>query len=293
MSNAPYVAAIEAGGTKFNCALVDANRNIIAQQRVATTTPDKTIGEAIQFFQRLRDQGFDFARLGLACFGPLDLQANSDTFGSIARTPKPEWSNTPIKQWLERELQVPVALDTDVNAAALAESLWGAAQHASVAVYVTVGTGVGVGVVINGQTLKGLVHPEVGHWLVPKPTALEGQCPFHGSCIEGLASGTSMRQIWQTPAHELPLDHPAWDAETDVLALLCHNLMLAYSPFKIIIGGGVMARAELYTEVARKTAHSLADYLVLPQGVEFSDIIQPPGLSDKAGILGAYALTFQ
>ncbi|GAA0853113.1 ROK family protein [Aliiglaciecola litoralis] len=285
-----YYAAIEAGGTKFNCAIVDAARNIIVEHRVATTTPQETLAQTVDFFKKQRAAGYDFDALGLACFGPVDLRKSSATFGYITKTPKPHWSNTPVVAILAEALDCRIEFDTDVNAAAIAESRWGAAKDTEVSNYVTVGTGVGVGIVVNGKSLKGLIHPELGHMLIPAPEGIQGQCPFHGNCVEGLASGRAMSQIWGVPAETLDDDHQAWDIQAKVLSKLCHNLLVSFSPEKIVMGGGVMAKPGLLDKVLRYTEDSLAGYLVLPDDLSLEHIICLPGLGSHSGLMGALAL---
>jgi fructokinase len=285
-----YFAVIEAGGTKFNCAVVNAEREILAELRVDTTTPDVTLGEVVRFFKLQKEAGFNFERLGLACFGPLDLHFDSPSHGSITATPKPHWSNTAIVPLLEQALNCRVEFDTDVNAAALAEQRWGAAQGANVCIYVTVGTGVGGGVVINGKPLHGLIHPEIGHMLIPAPKGINGVCPFHGNCVEGLASGTAMGKIWQQAAETLPDDHQAWDIQAQVLGLMCHNLLMSFSPQKIILGGGVMSKPGLLDKVIHYTQQSLGNYLQKPKDISFEYIICLPGLDQRSGLFGALCL---
>jgi fructokinase len=285
-----YFAVIEAGGTKFNCAVVDASRRIMAEQRIATTTPEETLGKTVQFFKDCTVKGFRFNKMGIGSFGPLDLNTASPAFGHITATPKPYWSNTPLVSYLSNALDCEINIDTDVNAAALGEYRWGAAQNCSVVIYITVGTGVGGGVVINGKPLHGLIHPEIGHMHIGEIEDIQGACPFHGSCVEGMASGTSMAKIWQTDAAQLPQEHRAWDIEARVLARLCHNLMVSFSPQKIVLGGGVMQQPFLLPVVQKYTLKSLADYVQFPTGTDITDIIVRPGLQDKSGLFGALAL---
>lgn len=288
---ATHYALIEAGGTKFNCAIADSERNLLVEERFDTTSPEETLSAVIAFFTKQKAQGYGFDKLGLACFGPLDLNPLSTRFGNITSTPKPHWSNVNIKDQLEKALDCLVSLDTDVNAAALAEFKWGASQHTQVSIYVTVGTGVGGGVVINGQTLKGLVHPELGHMLISGITEIEGVCPFHGNCVEGLAAGKSMAEIWQQPAQNLPQDHQAWDIEAKVLGKFCHNLMLSFSPQSIVLGGGVMAMNGLLAKTIEYAEQSLNGYIAFPDGHSgLTQIITLPGLGSRSGILGALAL---
>lgn len=286
-----YIAVIEAGGTKFNCAIIDSNRNIIIEERIDTTTPDETLTLVIAFFNHQKENGYNFDQLGLACFGPIDLHKHSLNYGSITSTPKAHWSHTPIVSILETALLCQVVIDTDVNAAALAEYKWGNAIDASVAIYITVGTGLGGGVIINGKALHGLIHPEIGHTLISPPANIQGVCPFHGNCAEGLASGRSMSKIWNQPAETLSDDHEAWDIQARILGTFCHNLLLNFSPEKIILGGGVMNKPGLLNNVIKYTKQSLAGYLTLPENVTIEDIILPPGLDQHAGLFGAFALT--
>lgn len=285
-----YFAVVEGGGTKFNCAIVDEQRRIYAQHRVATTRPKDTLNEVVAFFETQKKRGLHFEKLGLGCFGPLDLNRHSASFGSITSTPKPHWSNTKVAPILAAALGCQVALDTDVNAAALAERLWGASMDTQVNVYVTVGTGLGVGVVINGKPLHGLIHPEMGHMLVSGLDDIKGVCPFHGQCFEGLASGNSMSKIWQQPAETLPDDHAAWDIQGKVLGQLCHNLMLAFSPQSIVLGGGVMAKPGLLERTVYYAEKSLNHYIVFPENYGLQQVISKPGLGEHSGLLGALAL---
>lgn len=285
-----YYAAVEGGGTKFNCAIFDRHRQIIAQTRIPTTAPKMTLDAVCEFFLTQREQGYLFSHLGLACFGPLDLDPQSSTYGAVTATPKENWSDYAIASHLSERLDCHVALDTDVNGAALAEYRWGAAQGAPVCIYVTIGTGIGGGVVINGQTLHGLIHPEIGHMLVPAPQGIQGVCPYHGNCVEGLASGTAMAKIWHQAAQTLADDHRAWDIQAEVLAKLCHNLLVTFSPQRILLGGGVMTKPGLLRLVIDKTAATLNGYLVLPKDVSLEQIIVLPGLGQHSGLFGGLAL---
>ncbi|MBT0586975.1 ROK family protein [Alteromonas oceanisediminis] len=286
----PNFAVIEAGGTKFNCAVVSADRDILREQRVATTSPDETLADVIAFFQQARVSGLSFEQLGVASFGPLDLNPLSATYGNITQTPKPYWSNAALLSRLTDALNCRGAIDTDVNAAALAESRWGAGIGAEVVVYITVGTGVGGGVAINGQTVKGLIHPEIGHLPARHAVFNRGCCPFHSHCVEGFASGTAMASLWGQSAETLAPSHEAWDAQADVLAQLAHSLLLTLSPNKIIFGGGVMQVSWLLPLVITKLQHQIGEYLRLPDNTTLSDIIQAPGLGTRSGLMGALAL---
>ncbi|MCV2886309.1 ROK family protein [Aestuariibacter sp. AA17] len=284
-----YFGAIEAGGTKFNCAIFNDAREILAACRIPTTHPQTTLHQAAAFFQTYKHD-YPLAALGIASFGPLDLDPKSSEYGYITRTPKPDWSHTPLLDFFKQQCGCPIRIDTDVNGAALAEYQWGAAQHTDVAVYLTIGTGVGGGIIINGKPLHGLVHPEIGHMLVDAPPDVEGVCPFHGNCVEGLASGFALNHIWQQPAETLPIEHKAWQIEVGVLSQLCHNLMMTLSPQKILMGGGVMAKTGLLERVQAATDSSLAKYISLPSHQHISDIICSPYFEQDAGLYGGFAL---
>ena len=286
--------AIEAGGTKFVCAVGSGPDDLRAETRIPTTTPEETIGRAIAFLSEQRESHGRLAAVGIASFGPVDLDPRSPTWGRVTTTPKPGWAQTDLAGPVAAALGAPVAFDTDVNGAALGEGRWGAARGLDTFVYVTVGTGIGGGGMAGGRLLHGLVHPEIGHMLLPRdPVAdpFEGCCPFHGDCLEGLASGPAIAARWGRPAAELPFDHPAWALEAEYLALACVNLTLTLSPECIILGGGVMHQRHLFASIRRRFQERLAGYLRSPAIVEDVDsYIVPPGLGDRAGMLGALAL---
>ena len=272
---------MEAGGTKFLCA-VGRGPDTAAETRIPTTTPAETLGAAITFFEKHGP----LAALGVASFGPVDLDPRSTTWGFITTTPKPGWAHTDVVGPLRRALRVPVAFETDVNAAALAEQRWGAARDAASVVYVTVGTGIGGGAVVNGRPVHGLVHPEMGHQRVPHDRASDpfpGVCPHHGDCWEGLAAAPALAARWGAPPESLPDDHPAWDLEARYLALGLANLLLTLSPERLVLGGGVMSRPGLLPRV-----RTLVDEIV--GGYVPTAVIAPPALGDRSGLLGALAL---
>lgn len=233
-----HLGALEAGGTKMVLSCLDEDGAMLERLSIPTRTPEETMPEMIGFFRERRVDA-----LGIGCFGPLDLNPHSDTYGNITATPKLPWRHYPILQAFREALAVPVALDTDVNAAALAEARLGAARGLGSCLYVTVGTGIGGGVVMGGRPVHGLAHPEFGHQLMrpaPGDPMPEGVCPYHKGCLEGLASGPAMEKRWGVSAKALPPEHPAWEVESDYLAQMCHNAIMAFSPEKIILGGGVM-----------------------------------------------------
>lgn len=289
---ASLVGGLEAGGTKFVCAVGTGPDDIRAEARFATTTPEQTIRRAVEFFTEVAART-PLAAIGIASFGPLDLDRRSATFGFITTTPKAGWQDVDLVSPLAA-LGAVVAIDTDVNAAALAEHRWGAARGAGSAVYVTVGSGIGGGAVIDGRPVHGLVHPEMGHLRLPHDRARDpfpGTCPHHGDCWEGLASGPALAARWGQPAETLPDDHPAWDLEAHYLALGLANVILTLSPERVVLGGGVMARPGLAALVRQKLGDLVGGYLRTPMlAARIDDYVVPPALGDRAGVLGALAL---
>jgi fructokinase len=275
------LGGIEAGGTKFVCAVGNVPQDVeIAEY--PTTTPDETLDQVIQFFRARQP----ITALGIGSFGPIDPNPASPTFGYITTTPKPGWRNFDFAGTIRRELGVDVVFDTDVNAAALAEFRWGAAQGLDTFLYVTVGTGLGGGALVGGRLLHGRLHPEMGHIRIPHDSARDpfrGACPYHGDCLEGLASGPAIEARWGKPVNSLPAGHPAWDLEADYLALGIVNWTCTLSPERIILGGGILRYRKLLGMAREKVAALLSGYLDIPE-------IVPPHLGARAGVLGAMAL---
>jgi fructokinase len=289
---------IEAGGTKFVCVVTDALHNILAEKRFPTTTPNDTMDRVIAFFEeqnRLLPK--PIAAMGVACFGPIDPEPGSPTYGQITTTPKPGWRNTPIVQPLQEAFGVPVAFDTDVNAAAVGEGAWGAAVGIDSFLYLTIGTGIGGGGVFHGKPLHGLIHPEMGHVRLPHDWQRDpyaGNCPYHGDCFEGLAAGPALLGRWGQPGDTLAQDHPAWALEAHYIALALSNLICTLSPRRIILGGGVMQQAQLFPLVRAETIQLLNGYVQSPAILEQGETyIVPPGLGNRAGVLGAIAMAQQ
>jgi len=289
----PYVGGIEAGGTKFVCAVGTGPDDVRAEARFPTTTPEETVARAVAFFREQEKIHGRPAAIGIASFGPLDPNPASPTFGYITSTPKPRWANVDLAGAIRSALGVPVGFDTDVNIAGLGEWRWGAAQGLSNFIYLTVGTGIGGGVLIDGKPVHGLVHPELGHILIPHDRTAdpyEGFCPYHGDCLEGMAAGPAIGQRWGRPAVELPPDHPAWDLEAHYLALALQMFICTLSPERIVLGGGVMEQMQLFPLVRRKVIACLNGYIQSPSILShIDDYIVPPGLGNRAGVLGAFA----
>lgn len=282
------IGGIEAGGTKMVCAVGDENGVIKDRTSFPTRQPEETFADMIAYYRN-----WDIQALGIGCFGPLDLNRQSRTYGYITKTPKPGWGNCDIVGAFKDALGVPVGFDTDVNGAVLGEVTWGAAKGLDSAIYITIGTGVGVGVYVNGGLLHGLVHPEGGHILLirhPKDT-YEGKCPFHKNCVEGLAAGPSIEARWGKKAAELADRDEVWEMEAYYIAQAITDYILSYSPQKIILWGGVMHQEKLFGMVRKEVLNLLNGYVAHEAITEHIDqYIVPPALGEDPGIMGAIKL---
>lgn len=281
---------VEAGGTKFVCAVGTGPDDLGPVVQFPTTTPQETLGRVVDF---LKAEG-PLEAVGVACFGPVDPNPDSPTFGLITTTPKAGWAHTDIVGPIRRALGVPVGFDTDVNGAALGEHCWGAARGLDTFIYLTIGTGIGGGGMVNGRLIHGLIHPEMGHIRVPHDRGRDpyaGCCPYHGDCLEGLACGPAIEARWGRRAEALPPDHAAWQLEAEYLALGLTNFICTLSPQRIIMGGGVMRQPDLLPMVRRRVREFLGGYVQAPAILDAMDeYIVPPGLGDRSGVLGAMAL---
>jgi len=287
----PLYGGLEAGGTKWVCAIGAGPDDIRATTQFSTTMPQATLARAVAFFSPYRGR---LAGLGIGSFGPLDLQPTSPTFGWITSTPKPGWAQTDLAGVLRQALAVPIVLDTDVNAAAFGECHWGAAQGLDTFLYITVGTGLGGGAMVNGQLLHGLLHPEMGHLRIPhdwQADAFAGTCAYHGDCLEGLAAGPALAARWGQAGETLPDDHPAWVLEAHYLALGLVGFICTLMPQRIIMGGGVMQRSQLFPLIQHEVQQLLNGYIQTPElASHIESYIVPPALGERAGVLGALAL---
>lgn len=284
----PLYGLVEAGGTKFMLGIATGRDDVRETVRIPTTTPAETVGAMVDWFAARGP----LAGVGVASFGPLDLDPASQSFGSITRTPKPHWSNADLAGPLRAALDCPVGIDTDVNGAALAEYLWGAAQGQRIALYFTIGTGIGGGAVIDGQPIRGLSHPEMGHVRVSRhPLDLDfaGSCPFHGDCLEGLACGPAIIARWGKSLSDLPPDHPAHAIIAHYLAQLVTSMQAIFEPGKIVLGGGVTGTAGLIDRVRTEAARLGGDYF----RSRAETIVTLPGLGERSGLLGALALAMR
>jgi fructokinase len=282
------IGAIEAGGTKFVCGLGNEDGVISERISIPTTTPEETMAEVVSFFKDKRIEA-----LGVGSFGPVDLEQSSATYGFITSTPKPHWAQFDLVGELKKYFDVPVGFDTDVNAAALGESLWGAAAGLDSCLYMTVGTGIGVGALVEGKLIHGLTHPEMGHIMVRRhgDDTYAGRCPYHGDCLEGLAAGPAIEERWGKKGIELKESPEVWEMEAHYLAQAIANYILILSPKKVIVGGGVMKQDQLFPLVRGKVKEILGGYVQSGQILEdIDEYIVPPGLGDNAGLAGALGL---
>jgi fructokinase len=288
MSSVPLLGGIEAGGTKWVCA-VGTGPDDLRSTTFPTGDPTATIREAIQFFRSIGR----LDAMGIGSFGPLDLHTSSPTWGSITTTPKPGWRDVNVVRAIREALAIPVVLDTDVNAAALAEARWGAASGLDTFCYLTAGTGIGGGGMIAGELMHGLIHPEFGHMRIPHDRSNDpfaGVCPFHGDCLEGLASGEAARLRWGLSGPE-PWPPEAIDLEARYLALGLINVVSVVSPQRLILGGGVMKQPGLLQGVRAHLRHLAGGYFDSAFLREDIDAyVVEPALGDRAGVLGAIEL---
>jgi fructokinase len=284
------LGGIETGGSKWECAVGTGPEDLRASETIPTTTPVETIGRAVTFFER---EG-PVDAIGIGSFGPVDQKPSSPSWGHVTTTPKPGWANTDVGGEIGRRLSVPVAFDTDVNAAALGEQRWGAAQGLDTFCYITIGTGIGGGGMAGGNLLHGLLHPEFGHIRIPHDTTADpfpGVCPYHGDCWEGLASGRAIEARWGQPPEKLAGRDEVWELEARYVALGLVCVTCVLSPQRIVIGGGVGTAPDLLSRVRPQVVALLNGYLnTAAVGDGIADYIVPPALGPRSGVLGAIAL---
>ena len=292
MTKKQLVAGLDAGGTTFKCTLADLRGEILHSKRVRTEAPDVTLATVAAFIQETtRSENAELAALGIASFGPVDIDPASAQYGTILNTPKQHWSQVNLYRYFREALNVPVMVDTDVNGALAAEMAWGAAKATSAAAYVTIGTGVGAGLFANGDILGKPGHPEFGHIRLkrnPQDEDFPGLCPFHGDCLEGLAAAPALTARWGKP-ETLPADHPCWEITGFYLAQACLSLYLSFRPERIILGGGVMESAVLLDQIHRHYTDLMNGY-VNAAAVNVKKLICTPGLGADAGLKGGIIL---
>lgn len=279
---------IEAGGTKFVCAVGDAAGQIKDECVIKTTVPEETLPQVIDFFKQYKK----LKAIGIGSFGPIETNLSSKKYGFILHTPKKAWIDCDFVGALKRGLDLPVGFDTDVTAAVLGEYHYGAGKGFRNLLYMTIGTGIGASALIDGKVLHGLDHSEMGHMLIPHDKDKDGFlgcCVYHGDCFEGLACGTAIKARWQVnSALDLPPDHEAWEVEADYLAAGLMNCILILSPQRIILGGGVMRQKQLFSLLHKKIKQKIHDYITLPDNL--SDYIVSPDLQERSGVIGAFVI---
>lgn len=287
--------AIEAGGTKFICAIGTGPNDIRNRIKIPTRSAEETLDAVAKYFANIVADHGRLDAIGVGCFGPVDIDRSSKTFGTILSTPKPGWSGVDIVREIMTRTDAPVVIDTDVNCALMGEAAYGAGRGLRDIVYVTVGTGIGGGIMSGGRILYGTSHPEIGHMLMPKQpddASFAGVCPYHkDACIEGLASGPAIRRRWGAYSYDLPIDHEAWDLQARYVAALCHNIMFMLAPERIILGGGVMAQRHLFSIIRQRLHQYVQGYGAIAHScVDLEKVIVPPKLDGDAGILGAFQI---
>lgn len=284
------LGAIEAGGTKFVVAVGNEEGEVLKRHAFPTTTPQETLENIFRFFD-----GENIEALGLGCFGPIDPDLKSETYGYITTTPKPGWGHFNIVGALQEHYPgLPIGFDTDVNGACLGEAYFGAAKGLDSALYLTIGTGIGGGAIVEGNLVHGLLHPEMGHMYLEQreDDHYKGKCPYHGTCFEGLAAGPAVEERWGVKGKDLPVDHPAWDLEAWYIAQALAIYVLTLSPKKIILGGGIMHQSQLFPMIEKYLQERLNGYIQKDEIITdaIKDYIVWPALGDNAGVCGALAL---
>ena len=281
--------AIDAGGKKFICGITDEKGDTLEKISFPTETPEKTIPLVIDFF---KDKGI--SALGIGCFGPLDLNLASETYGYITSSPKTDWKNYNLLGTLHSALNIPIYLDTNINAAILGEATWGAGKGLKNSIYLTIGNGIGGGAIVEGKLIHGMLHPEMGHIFVSRHPRdkFAGNCPFHGgNCLEGMASGPAIEKRWGKSLDSLNETHPAWDLEAFYIAHALVNYILVLSPEKIILGGDVIKHKHLLPIIRKAVVKLLNGYVQTEQIFKkIDEYIVTPDLGENSGFFGAAAL---
>lgn len=279
--------ALEAGGTKMVCAVGDEEGNVLEQYSIPTRTPEETIPEIIQYFLQK-----DIQALGIGAFGPVDVRMGSTTYGQILDTPKLDWRHYNLLDSIQKDIQIPIGFDTDVNASCLGEMTFGSAKGLDSVIYITIGTGIGVGISVNGSLLHGMLHPEAGHILITKypGDSYPSKCLYHDSCFEGLAAGPSIEDRWGAKAFDLTEHKEVWEMEAYYIAQGLMSYILTLSPQKIILGGGVMHQKQLFPLIHQKVIENLNGYINTKELMKIEDYIVPSTLDGNQGIMGCFQL---
>jgi fructokinase len=281
------LGALEAGGTKMVCAIGNENGEIFERVSIPTEAPDITMPKLISYFA---DK--EIEALGIGCFGPIDLNRDSKTYGCITTTPKLAWKNYNIVKMFQEALNVPVGFDTDVNGSALGEATWGITKGLENSMYITIGTGIGTGIVTNGKLLHGMLHPEGGHLLLSRhpKDSFGGTCPYHKTCLEGLASGPAIEARWGEKGTQLADRREVWELEAYYIAQALVDYIMVISPQRIVIGGGVMHQEHLMPLIREEVKRQLAGYIDTKELLDMEQYVVLPSLNDDQGIMGALKL---
>lgn len=284
------IGAIEAGGTKMVLAVGDENGNILERMSIPTEAPEVTMPKMIAYFKERNVE-----RLGIGCFGPVCLDEKSPMYGHILSTPKLLWRNYDFLGTLQRELNIPMGIDTDVNASAIGEATWGASNDVDSSIYITIGTGVGAGIIIDGKPVHGMLHPEAGHIILQRHPQddFTCNCPYHDCCMEGMAAGPAIQKRWGKPAVELADCKEVWELEAFYIAQALMNYILILSPKRIILGGGVMHQEHLMPLVRSKVKELMNGYIVTDEMDDLEHYIVLPKLNDNQGIMGCIKIALE
>lgn len=294
LPGSPLLAGVELGGTKIILTLSREPDSIVDSSRIATGDAEPTLAAIEHTLDGWVSRYPSIAALGIASFGPLELDRASPHYGSITRTTKPGWSGIDIVGRLQRRYGLPIGFDTDVNGAALAEGRWGGARGLTSWIYITIGTGVGAGIIVDGLAIRGLGHSEAGHMLVRRinDDGFAGICRYHGDCVEGLVSGPAIAARCGGRGEDISDDHPIWQSIAETIAAMIHNLVMTTAPQRVILGGGVLERRPgLLAPIRRALVKSLASYGHSPVVADnIASFVVAPALGEAAGPLGALAL---
>lgn len=289
--------ALDAGGTKFICAVGNENGQVLDQVVITTSTPDETMPKVIEYFKTKIDPSLPddekIQALGISCFGPVDVREGSKTYGNILNTPKIAWRDFPMLKTLKDALgDIPMGFDLNVNCALLGEATWGSAKGLLDAVYLKIGMGVGMGAISGGKPVHGMLHPEAGHLIMSRVPGddYKGHCPSHGACFEGMAGGLAIEERWGKPAKELGDRPEVWELEAKYIAQAITDILLTLSPQKIILGGGIMNQSQLLPLVRKYVLECVNDYIDTKELRNINSFIAPAALNGNQGVMGAIQL---
>lgn len=281
------IGALEGGGTKMVLAVCNELGAVIEREEIPTKEPAYTMPAMIDYFRKKKVDA-----LGIGFFGPIQVNRKSPEFGCVTSTPKLAWRNYPVYKEFEEALGIPIGLDTDVNASALGEASFGASKGLENSIYLTVGTGIGVGVIANGRVLHGMQHPEGGHVLLKArgDDSYSGKCPYHGCCLEGMASGPAIEERWGLKGQELSEREEVWELEAYYLAQGLIDMIYLLAPERIVFGGGVMKQKQLLPLIRAEVKKQLGGYMITRELEDIESYIVEAALGGDQGIIGCAEL---